>query len=207
MLGFTSLSESSISESAVSLQALAFLVSVPLTHTTADLLYTALANVTTALATSNGLAGSLLYDGDSNVNISSVSSAISLNALQEVFGKANTALDTTSVYLTIYANDFSDLDAKARIFIAPVSSASQATDLLYNAESNISISSIASQVLVSDVDYDAKAVNNSQSVLGTSSITPITTTAVRFDYDANDYETSRTYYLNTQDQNRTVIIR
>ena len=171
--------------------------------------YSALAYITITSVIADILNGGIEFDAKANTSVSNVSATITAYDFQDVYGKANAALSSTSAYLTIYIGNFADEDAQARAFIPPAVATIQALDVEYDAQASITPSAVTSSVATSNVDYDAQARYYITTLLATFEQTLDQPTAVTFNYQqyADSYERNRTLYLPDGQSTKTVFIR
>lgn len=166
-------------------------------------------------------------DAKANTNISNVSADITASAV-DFDAKANITNGTVSASFSI--NDFYDVDAQATITPSSASALFTAADIDFDAKANVTPSSATAVILTegladadaqarsflpsatlqtfvsefSDVDAQATVVSLSVSAtLQNSLADPI---AVRFPYDPEAYNRSRTLYLISYDNNNVVHI-
>lgn len=203
MLGFTALSETPISQAISSTLALAYLSGSGSILYAEDVLYNAIAYVTSPSTTASLTANQLLFDARALLSISGTTSATAIN---------NVAYD-----------------AKANITSNAVTSTLDAGTLDFNALAYITITSAIADILNGGIEFDAKANTSVSNVAATitaydfqdvygeakSYITTLLATfdqslddpiSVTFDYQqyADSYDRSRTVYLVADNKNQTV---
>lgn len=170
--------------------------------------FNALAYITITSAIADILNGGIEFDAKANTSVSNVSATITAYDFQDVYGKANAALSSTSAYLTIYIGNFADEDAQARAFIPPAVATIQALDVEYDAKAYITPSAVTSSVATSNVDYDAQARYYITTLLATFDQSLEDPIAVTFDYQqySDSYERNRTLYIVSDVKGHTVYL-
>lgn len=207
MLGFTTFSGATLSQATTSALALAYLSTIATTITAESVLYDAKAFITNPSTTSSFTANVLLFDAKANTSVSNVSATITAYDFQDVYGKANAAL-SSAAYLTIYINNFADVDAQANVYILPAVATIQALDVEYDAKASITPSAVTSSVATSNVDYDAQARYYITTLLATFDQSLEDPIAVTFDYQqySDSYERNRTLYIVSDVKGHTVYL-
>jgi hypothetical protein len=167
-----------------------------------------LAYITITSAIADILNGGIEFDAKANTSVSNVAATITAYDFEDVYGKANAALSSTSAYLTIYIGDFADEYAQARAFIPPAVATIQALDVEYDAKAFITTSAVTTAIATSDLDYDAQARYYITTLLATFDQALDEPISVTTDYQqyADSYERNRTLYIVSDVKGHTVHI-
>jgi hypothetical protein len=204
MLGFTALSETPISQATSFTLALAYLSSAGSILYAEDVLYNALAYVTSPSATSSFTANTLLFDAKALRSISGATSATAINNVA-YDAKANITPNAATSSFTAGTLDFNAL--------AYITITSAIADILnggieYDAKASITTSAVTTAIATSALDYDAQANYYITTLLATFVLTLDEPTAVTFDYQqyADSYDRHRALYLLADNKNKTILL-
>lgn len=203
MLGFSSLSETALSQAVLELASLGYLSAAVASTNTGTLAYQALANVTPPAAISSVLANPFGdVDAQATTSVVSAFSSFNINDLLDIYAQATIA---PSAAVATFSADTLSYDAKANLTLGSVTSNILAYDLAdADAQANTTLSSTSAYLTIYitdfadedaqarafmppavavgnvDVDFDAKANTTSPNVSATTSIS-----SIDFDAEAN----------------------
>jgi len=210
MLGFTTLSETPLSQATTSAEALGFLSTTLVSTNPGTLAYQAIANITPPAATASGLASSFDdVDAQASTNVTSVLSNFDINGIAQVIGESSV---TPSAVLANFTASGLDFNARANITTPNVIASASLNDPdKIDAASNVTLSPTSAFLTIYITDFsdeDAQATALLSPVVGETRVNTEVPTAETFDYAqfADTYNRSRVLYILGFDDNRTVHI-
>tara|TARA_R110001599_G_scaffold35725_1_gene112639 strand:+ start:296 stop:919 length:624 start_codon:yes stop_codon:yes gene_type:complete len=205
MLGFTTLSQTPLSQSASALFANAFMPGTAAQFSTSNLLYEAIAFRTLSSVAAN-LNVAIEFDAKANTTVADTIASTVINA---ILTDAQASTVPTSVTASFSINDFFDVDAKAVIAFSDVS-ATTITEVVYpEAQGVVGIEGVALTLNNYDfTDEDAQANILLSEVTASFTVELANPIAVVFPYQdyADQYNKQRTLFIGNQDKSNTVHI-
>lgn len=205
MLGFSSLSESPLSQASTVVLAFAVISAVTSVGSIQAVTTDAQAfTVSTSIAASF-TADPLLFDADANLSLGNTSAVTSAANFFDVFGLANST--PSAVTAIIAASDFAGIDAKALTNFSSVVADIDQSVVDTDAKANITTSNVLSILEVSNFfTSSGKAFITLPEAPGQFFVNLSNPVAVIFPYQAfaDDYFRGRTLFINAYDKATTV---
>lgn len=205
MLGFTTLSQTPLSQSASAIFANAFMSGTSAQFNTSDLLYEAIAFRTLNSVSAN-LNVAIEFDAKANTTVADTIASTVINA---ILTDAQASTVPTSVTASFSINDFFDVDAKAVIAFSDVSAVSLVEPILFDAQAVAGVTGVALTLNNYDfTDEDAQATILLSDVTASFTVELADPIAVVFPYQdyADQYNRQRTLFIGNQDKSNTVHI-
>jgi hypothetical protein len=147
-------------------------------------------------------------DAQARITPTGATAISAVNAFDDVDAQARVVPASTAAYLSIYIGNFADEDAQATAFIPTVGSTTNASQLDFDAQSRITPSNVTAGIIASDLLTDAQANVTFSSIDLTLFRNLETPTGIRFPYQdyADQYHRGRTLYVTAYDSSYTVHI-
>lgn len=205
MLGFSTFSQTPLSQSTTEVNANSFLPGVSAQFNVASLDYEAKAFRTISSVSATGNVD-IQFDAQGSTFISDVDATTGINSVSS-FGIASIALPSTTASFSI--NTFTDVDAKASIVFDSINTATNLGILEFRADAISPITGVSLTLNnFNFTDEDAQAKITLSSISASLSVNLEDPTFVVFPYAdyADQYNTQRTLFIDKQYTNNTVYI-